>query len=112
MEHRYARRMALELRVLLRTADGVVGEARLKDVSATGAGLVITNGALPSSNVVELILPPLRGMPWTRPLHARGFVVRVRRRELGLLWLQESTWSKLAELDGFCLRAAAGAHGR
>jgi len=112
MEHRYARRVALELKVLLRTSDGVLREGRLKNASATGAGVVVTSGAPPRSNVVDLILPPSRGALRARPLRARGFVVRVQNNELGLLWLDEYAWRNLSEMAGLWPLAAVVGRGK
>lgn len=97
MEHRCAHRNPLELTALLRTPDGVIRKAITKDVSATGACLTVTSGTPPPSNVVELILPPAGDVGWTRPVRIRGFIVRVRRNEIGLLWIEDCDWLQLTE---------------
>ncbi|MEJ2344613.1 MAG: PilZ domain-containing protein [Gammaproteobacteria bacterium] len=95
MEHRCAHRDPLQLTALLRTPDGVVRQAITKDVSATGACLTVTSGTPPPSNVVDVILPPAADVSWTRPLRIRGFVVRVCRNEIGLLWIEDCDWLQL-----------------
>jgi hypothetical protein len=111
MEHRCAHRDPIELTALLRTPDGVVRKAVTKDVSATGACLTVTSGTPPPSNVVELILPPTADVAWSRPLRIRGFVVRVRRNELALLWIDDGDWLRLTEAVEMQASVAVGSGG-
>lgn len=96
MEHRYAPREPLEVEVLLRTPDGPNMDGHLKDISRTGAALVIA-GPPPPGNIVEVSLRRPFNLPPSVESKARGYVVCVKGNELGVLWIDRCGWERLVD---------------
>lgn len=89
MEHRQAQREPAEIMVLLSTADGVTRKGHIKNLSSLGAGVVMTNGSLARGTMVELRLSPSGAKQRIQRMRTRGYVVRARGSEFGLLWVTE-----------------------
>lgn len=83
MEHRWGRRVAVDIPVRLVGEPGAIGTGRLADVSITGA-LVHTQLQLPPLALVEVILPLQNASNDMRA--ARGCVVRQCAEGFGVEW--------------------------
>lgn len=100
MEHRCAHRKLVNVEVELHTPDGVVRTGCVRNVSATGAGVTMTRGVPPDGNIVELRFPRLAQTSRTESSPVRGFIVRVRGKEIGLLWLEDCDWQRIGRVRG------------
>lgn len=89
MEHRCARREKTDITVQFTTADGMTHRGKIKNLSGEGA-CIIPLGTIPEyGSIVDIILPPHQPRLRAKESHVRGFVIRVGRKEVGLIWITE-----------------------
>lgn len=89
MEHRHAHRVPAEITITLRTADGVDYEGCIKDISALGAGIVLSRGVLTRGTLVKIQVCTNSLKPHLRNIQPVGYIVRHNDQEFGLLWVNE-----------------------
>jgi len=89
VEHRHNKRDLVGLKVQLRFRGGMVLHGVIKDLSATGAGIVVTSGTPAKGSIVEVKLPAVRGTSSSQRPQVRGYVVWAQANEFGLAWITE-----------------------
>lgn len=87
MEHRQAQRIPANISVILRTADGVTCEGSIKNVSAIGAGIELSQGTLTRGSMVRIQVLSSSQKHKKLANQAVAYVVRHADNEFGLLWV-------------------------
>lgn len=98
MEHRYEQRKVVDVNVLLSTPDGVTHKGHIKDLSHTGARVIMSDGTAVRNVIMEVKTAPLRQIPQPHRLRTRGYVVWTKGSEFGLIWILEDAGSPLLEI--------------
>jgi len=88
LEHRYHRRIPLDLPATLRTRRGETMSCRITDVCIDGIGLVCNDARLSEGAIVEVDVPaPREDQARTSP---RSYVVHADGERVGLMWLDDA----------------------
>lgn len=86
LEHRYHRRISLDLPVTLCLRSGEKATCRVTDACSDGIGLICDNAELQEGAIVEVDIPVASGE------HAvpRSYVVYAEGERVGLMWLDDT----------------------